>query len=117
MSVVEILTLLGGGALATEIVRGAVAALTKRSEGDTALTLADKTELGRINQATQQRLERQVDKLLEEFMEAKESASQLAIAKAILEFKVGQLEKQNADLAEHAAQLQSRLNGGTNGGG
>jgi predicted dinucleotide-utilizing enzyme len=107
---------LGLGAIAMKAVDTALGIRAKRAADDTTLTLADKNEVSRINKSTQERLERQVDKLLEEFMEVKEAASQLAIAKAILEFKVEQLTKENAHLEEHAAQLQSRLNGGTNGG-
>jgi hypothetical protein len=109
MSAIEILTLLGGGALATEIVRGLVTAFTKRREGDTSLLLADKSEVGRIHESTQKRLEAQVDKLLAEYLEAMEAVSQQSVAKGILEFRCTALEKENAE-------LKLRLNSGTTAG-
>lgn len=114
--VIEWAIKLGLGATLMKVIDTALGIRAKRAEGDTALTLADKSEVSRINASTQQRLERQVDKLLEEFMEVKEAASQLTIAKAILEFRVEQLIKENVHLTEHVAELQSRAIGGTNGG-
>lgn len=111
--VIEWAIKLGLGAVAMKTVDTFLNIRAKRAEGDTSIILADRSEVSRINKATQERLERQVDKLLEEFMEVKEAASQLTIAKAILEFKVEQLVKENVHLTEHVAELQSRTIGGT----
>lgn len=113
VELIETLVKLGVGAGVWQAVQSLIAMRGRNREQDTTLTLADKAEVARVNKATQERLERQVDKLLAEWLEAVEQIQQLQIAKTVLEFKVTQGDETIAALREQNQALHNRLNGGT----